>query len=132
MPSLNFQKQFVTLIENGQKRQTIRDKGKREFKPGDKLFLFYGLRTKLATNILPQIIKSLYRDWNSVNKNWYVKCQSVQDIEITEDGIIYSDTDRYKRGSMGSRAFAKADGFKTEDEFYKFFKQKKERVLIKW
>ena len=46
MPLLNFQKRFVTQVESGRKRQTIRAMRKIPFKVGDKLFLYTGLRTK--------------------------------------------------------------------------------------
>ncbi|MDR1853455.1 MAG: hypothetical protein LBR05_00920 [Azoarcus sp.] len=46
MPALNFQRRFVPLIERGEKNQTMRAVGKRTIRPGDKLALYTGQRTK--------------------------------------------------------------------------------------
>lgn len=161
MPALSFQKRFAKKVEAGTKRQTVRDRGVRDFKVGDRLFLFEGMRTKACRRLFelfyykfpdtPKIINpnpDLFFVKYELRKKRsggvfmgyhyyqviipYVECLSVQDIVITQEGIIYSDADRYARGTEGSVAFAIADGFDTEDEFYEFFKVEKERVLIKW
>lgn len=48
MPALNFQRRFAALVESGEKRQTIRAyrKDGRDPKPGDRLYLYTGMRTK--------------------------------------------------------------------------------------
>jgi len=46
VPSLSFRKCWKPKILSGEKRQTIRVKGKRVYKPGDTLHLFTGMRTK--------------------------------------------------------------------------------------
>lgn len=48
MPLLGFQAQFVSAVEDGSKRQTIRAfrKDKRDPKVGQTLYLYTGLRTK--------------------------------------------------------------------------------------
>lgn len=49
MPALNFQKLFVPLIISGHKRQTIRalrKDGRPPAKPGDRLRLYAGMRSK--------------------------------------------------------------------------------------
>ncbi|MCW5830181.1 MAG: hypothetical protein KIT79_12800 [Deltaproteobacteria bacterium] len=49
MPALNFQKRFVPMIRSGEKCQTIlahRNDGRPPCKPGDRLKLYTGMRTK--------------------------------------------------------------------------------------
>lgn len=48
MPVLNFKPQFVPFILDGTKFHTIRATRKRPVKPGDRLFLYTGLRQKGA------------------------------------------------------------------------------------
>lgn len=48
MPVLNFKPQFVPFILDGTKQHTIRAERKRPIKPGDRLFLYTGLRQKGA------------------------------------------------------------------------------------
>lgn len=53
MPLLGFQSRFAQLVESGEKRQTIRAyrKDGRDPKPGDRLYLWTGLRTKGARKL---------------------------------------------------------------------------------
>lgn len=51
MPALNFSV-FREKIENGSKRQTIRLPRKRPIKVGDKLYLYWKMRTKSCRPIL--------------------------------------------------------------------------------
>lgn len=54
MVAYNFKPRFVSLIERGQKTQTIRPYGKRRHaQAGDTLHLYTGARTPLARLILP-------------------------------------------------------------------------------
>jgi len=46
VPSLSFMKCWKDKVRSGEKRQTIRAKGKRVYKVGDTLHLFTGMRTK--------------------------------------------------------------------------------------
>lgn len=126
MPSLNFQKQFVPLIESGKKRQTIRLVRKKNLiKPGDRLYLFTGLRTKKCERIF-------------VNNAWYNKgpfviCKSVDNIEIRLRDIYINGKEL-----MGCDKFSLAykDGFENYTDFYFFFKKQYglpfQGVVIKW
>jgi len=51
MPAYSFKERFIPLIKNGTKKQTIRAKRKGQAKPGDTLYLYYGMRTKWCTKI---------------------------------------------------------------------------------
>lgn len=52
MPAINFHAQFADAVKSGEKRQTIRARGKRNPpRVGDPLFLYAGIgRSKLATS----------------------------------------------------------------------------------
>jgi len=54
MPTLGFKKRFVEPIRTGVKHHTIRETRKRPIKPGDKLYLYCGLRTQYCFKILPE------------------------------------------------------------------------------
>ncbi len=64
MPVLNFKPQFVPYILDGTKLHTIRAKRKRPIKPGDRLFLYTGLRQKGAKLLME------------------TSCSSVENIDI--------------------------------------------------
>jgi len=117
MPALNFKKQFADAVESGQKRQTIRADRKdgRNPKPGDKLYLYTGMRTK------------------GCRKLKEAECKSVERIVIEEFNIIVGvnvlDIDE-------KYALAKADGFHYIDDFRNFFLKTHDLpfygFLIKW
>lgn len=52
MVAYNFQQRFAAAVERGEKTQTIRAKGKRRHaRPGDKLQLYTGMRTKACRKL---------------------------------------------------------------------------------
>lgn len=51
MPAYSFKTQFIDPIKSGEKSQTIRGKRKSQAKPGDTVYLYYGMRTKWCTKI---------------------------------------------------------------------------------
>lgn len=147
MPSLNFQKQFVPLIESGEKRQTIRLKRKNPIKVGDNLYLFTGLRTKNCKNIITPYSRP-YNSRKTGKHSEYVICKSVEKIKI-EENLICLYSDKYLCGfhylsTIETKRFIDDDGFKGDDfnkfnkwkDFFNFFKTQYglpfEGVLIKW
>jgi len=120
MPLLGFKKQFAGLVASGQKRQTIRAfrKDKRDPRPGDRLYLYEGLRTKSCRKI-----------------GEYV-CKSVKSIEIIGDpfgkglGEVRLNMERLSEARV--KSLAKADGFESVNDFFIFFGLKFAGVLIKW
>jgi len=54
MPLLNFKRQFVEPIREGRKCHTIRADRKNPVKPGDRLYLYCGARTKNCFRVLPE------------------------------------------------------------------------------
>jgi hypothetical protein len=51
MPALNFSMQFVTAVQSGRKRQTIRAQRKVPIKAGDKLYFYTGMRSKACRKL---------------------------------------------------------------------------------
>ncbi|WP_041764104.1 ASCH domain-containing protein [[Leptolyngbya] sp. PCC 7376] len=103
----NAQKQFVPLIESGEKRQTIRSR-KRPIKVGDLLYLYTGQRTKSCRKIAESI------------------CTKTHDFQISKYQV-----DLYPRAwidgelicSLHLKELALRDGFKEVEDFIQFFLQ---------
>ena len=117
MPALNFRKNFVPLIENGKKRQTIRPcrKDGRNPKPGQVLYLYTGMRTK------------------GCRKIGEVLCRSVDPVTIEELHIFIG----CKQLDIDEKYdLAVADGFNYIDDFRSFFQTHHglpfSGYLIKW
>lgn len=77
MVAYNFQVKFADAVASGQKRQTIRAprKDDRHAKPGDKLQLFTGMRTKSCRKLIEPD----------------PTCIRVEALTIDRDGIHYAD-----------------------------------------
>lgn len=105
MPTLNFLTQFADDVERGNKTQTIRCKRKRPIRPGDRLVLYTGMRTR-ACRRLGDVI-----------------CKSVRPITIDRDAhgrlrvIVDGDDLRGARLDM----LVWADGFAQRMEMRDFF-----------
>ncbi len=126
MPLIGFQKQFVALVESGEKRQTIRAyrKDGREPKSGERLYLYTGLRTKQCRKLGEAV------------------CLNARRFEITGEasGIFWLIED--DGGDMEVMTtdechdLASADGFATHYEMTDWFKKTHglpfEGVLIRW
>lgn len=110
MPAYNFQAQFVPMILDGSKRQTIRRRRKRPTRSGDVLQLYTGLRTKNCR---------LLR---------VADCTSVVPIRIhVRMKHVYLSGLRLKDDHVES--FAKRDGFENVNEFFAFFERYPDSVL---
>ena len=72
MPAYSFKERFIPLLKSGEKNQTIRKKRKGQAKPGDTLYLYYGMRTKWCTKIGEAICTKVNELKISVNKNVYL------------------------------------------------------------
>jgi hypothetical protein len=56
MPAYSFKERFVPMVKDGSKSHTIRARRKKGFaKPGDTLYLYYGMRTKFCTKLREEI-----------------------------------------------------------------------------
>ena len=96
MPAYSFKERFVPLIKSGEKRQTIRSKRKYQAKPGDPLYLFYGMRTKFCTRILDTV------------------CKATKEIEIKRTGSVYVNGRKITEHEKDHLAYN--DGFRHSDE----------------
>lgn len=117
MPALNFKKQFAPDVESGKKRQTIRAcrKDGRDPKPGQTLYLYTGMRTKIC------------------RKLGEVVCKSVEHISL---GYLHIKINNKILGREEIKKLALADGFCCLKDFRNFFKQTHglhfKGYLIKW
>ena len=117
MPGIDFKKRFAEMVKAGEKTQTIRKRRTPPIKEGDHLTLWTGMRTK---NCQPLIDAT---------------CTKVAPIKIIPDrGEIWAwDEESEWQDADGvygnffllkpddADAFAKADGFDSLPEFFKFF-----------
>ena len=109
MPSLNFKQRFATLVESGQKRQTIRKMRKRPFRTGDTLYLFTGMRTARCRRLGTH------------------RCISVHAVTITHEHI---EIDERMLTPEETGELAHADGFASPQEFLDFFRREHDLPLV--
>lgn len=121
MSALNFQKQFVPLIESGEKRQTIRairKDGRPPAHVGEPLKLYTGMRTK-GCRLVGTVI---------------VTC--VERITIKHEGFTGPGVKVYHAGAAYLDEFARADGFKDWADLCAWFEKTHglpfEGWLIRW
>ncbi len=100
MVAYNFQPRFASLVESGEKRQTIRPKGKRvHAKPGDTVQLYTGMRTKNCRKLGEAV------------------CTVSTYCAIRADGITLGS-----HPTMDLDVFAQADGFKGFNDMKAWFR----------
>ena len=118
MPALNFKKQFAQSVNLGTKRQTIRRyrKDGRDPKPGDKLYLYTGMRTKNCKRLL------------------VAKCVCTCYIVINNKKNITLDGKPLNKSEIINLALK--DGFDNLNDFISFFEKNHELpfcgLLICW
>ncbi len=116
MPALNFQARFASLVESGRKRQTIRPyrKDGRDPKPGETLYLYTGMRTKVCRKLGEATCSSIYHVTIRKNEIWLY------------GGLNFRSLDD----------FARADGFRNFSEMEKWFERYHKLpfsgMLIQW
>ena len=111
MPAYNFQKQFAPMILDGSKWHTVRPRRKNPTKPGDKLMLYIGQRTKQCEKIMDTV------------------CSTVVPIAIhTESKQIVLNGRLMPFDEM--QHFALHDGFENYFDFFKFFERYSEQVCL--
>lgn len=105
MPALNFKAQFAEPVSNGAKRQTIRAQRKdgRDPKPGDRLYLYTGMRTKACRKLRE------------------ARCTSVLPVTIyNEADIVYGQR---RLGAIERINFAIDDGFMSPRDLADWFEK---------
>ena len=123
MVAYNFKPQFISLIEPGAKRQTIRALGKRRHaRPGESLQLYTGQRTRQCRKLLtPDPV-----------------CEDVLPIEIrcSQNGSTAVSVSLLFTSLKPPEieALALADGFEDVGAFIRFFEARMPfvGVLVKW
>jgi len=116
MPAYNFKAKFADAVESGRKRQTIRKRRKRPTRPGDRLYLYTGMRTKACRKLREN------------------DCLSVEPMVIDVGSVRLAG----RRLTMVEvDQLSVADGFERADDFFEFFEQHyglpfDEAELIKW
>lgn len=118
MPLLGFKKVYEPLIISGKKKQTIRQTRKSPIKPGDKLFMYVGLRTKHCRKIGEAI------------------CSEIGKIQIQEmTAWVFTKTLGWQSIRLLDQ-FAQNDGFDNWKKMRDFFKKQYgfpfKGILIKW
>jgi hypothetical protein len=99
MPAYSFKERFIPMLKDGSKKQTIRArrKGKQQNAvPGQKVYLYYGMRTKYCTKIGEGIC---------INKSL---------IEIHEDGSVFLNHNKPGLSDELKDLLAWNDGFRPE------------------
>ena len=110
MVAYNFKSAFVDRIHSGSKRQTVRRKGgKRHARPGERVQVYRGLRTRHAKKIIPDPV-----------------CIGVDDIVILVDGaaenhLAFVEINGRRLTPEEIEAFAWADGFLSARHFGRFW-----------
>ena len=131
MAAYNFQSRFAERIKNGSKKQTIRRVGKRRHaKPGEKVQLYTGMRTKNCRKIISD-----------------PTCLHVRSIQILVGAysIGWIKVDGKKIPKEQLEEFAIADGFDSIQDMHGFWlkfhgqgifghseKPEEQAVLVSW
>jgi hypothetical protein len=95
MPAYSFKERFIPLIKSGEKRQTIRRIRKYPVRPGDSLYLYYGLRTKNCRLIME------------------TTCQATEKIRIGKNGSVLIKGRPITQSDKDILAYL--DGFRNQD-----------------
>lgn len=111
MPALNFKAQFADQVKNGEKRQTIRARGKRRApRVGEPLMLYTGMRTQYCRKLLDAVCVAVEPISLSV---WSKTAQMPRNMG-TEPVWTFLDDDEIEE-------LAKGDGFASADALFAWF-----------
>jgi hypothetical protein len=112
MVAYSFQKQFILPILAGDKRQTIRAHRRRHARPGERLSLFTGMRTKHCNRIIPDPIctgvASVVIDLRPLNEA--VQPTTAHELEALALQVTLIVEGQSLAGAA-REMFARADGF---------------------
>lgn len=126
MPALNFHPRFVDAIRDGSKRQTIRAPRRHPIKPGDRLFLFTGMRQANCERVgVASCIRALRVRIEFGDAPRAIVFSTVQPPTVSQTPTTLA-------------GFAARDGFESWDAFVEFFARAHrgavvfEGALIRW
>lgn len=130
MTATNFKRQFVNDILSGRKTQTFRPKGKRLYRVGQPLWLYTGMQTKQCELVKKTVISRV---------EFYLFVLPGASLKRELD-LYLTVPRKYLIAPQNYSAIAMRDGFKSKEEFDRFFINQyslkpgssKEMVLIKW
>jgi uncharacterized protein YqfB (UPF0267 family) len=121
MPALNFAQQFAADVESGKKRQSIRARRKRAWQVGDTLHLFVGQRLGSCCRLGRATLLSVQQiQIDGAKREVQLEKQTGADsymAPLFDDEVL---------------ELARADGFDSLDDFFKFFPGRISGHLLKW
>ncbi|NRA88534.1 MAG: hypothetical protein HRU28_14355 [Rhizobiales bacterium] len=124
MTVLSFKKEFAPAVENKTKVQTIRKARKRPIKPGEKLQLYTGMRTKQCRKLHNAICTSVASI--TIKVKFFKTGDCICLIHINGNFLDEEETEQ----------FAKDNGFNDVVSFAEFFETEDNSIfegqLIKW
>lgn len=116
MPALNFMQRLALMVESGVKRHTVRRTAKRPIKPGDRLVLFTGMRTKHCRRLMD------------------TECTKIQQIALCSNGLFILDGRALS--DRDADKFCQADGLTSRRELWDFVERQYglpfDGVVIHW
>jgi hypothetical protein len=126
MPAYSFQERFVPFVKDGSKNHTIRARRRNFAKPGDTLYLYYGMRTKNCMKLREEICTDVRTIM--IFKMKTLKASSsiiLFDERLYDDEIIYNKKGVYDRtkaphiyrtllSTQDAELLAWRDGFRPE------------------
>ncbi len=83
MPAYSFQERFVPMVKDGTKTHTIRARRNKGFaKPGDTLYLYYGMRTKFCTKLREEICVDVKTIFIKKNGDVFLYDERLTDYQV--------------------------------------------------
>ena len=121
MPAYNFKAQFAPLVASGAKRQTVRKPRVRATRPGELLHLYTGMRTASCRRLI-EPVECLAVTPIMIAYHWprgMPGTLAARLAEIGDYGVMLLGGAWLV--SEAREAFARADGFASQAEFFRFF-----------
>jgi len=112
MPALNFKSQFAAKVENGTKPHTIRGRRKHPIKPGDVLYHYTGMRTRVCRRLRTEICMAVVAITIDAERSEVLLAPGSR-IHRVRGGLL--NPDEIER-------LAKLDGFDDATAFFKWFR----------
>lgn len=119
MPAYSFKERFVPMVKDKSKRQTVRAYRKALPRIGQSAHLFYAMRTKHCTRLLPpQLIKQVCTIWVLANGKMFL-CLSLLELVDAEACISLLEEEAelphvLRIEGIEKDRFAWCDGFRPE------------------
>lgn len=118
MPAYSFKQRFIPMVEDGSKQQTIRARRLKGFsKKGDRLYLYFGLRTKHVRKLREEIctnVRTIIITQTDIHLIHYRMSDS--EVELLQDQMGKGNLPEIgiKLDAVLRNALAWADGFRPD------------------